>query len=99
MAVTIRRYSVVEPSTVEGFQNRLYEAVAGKKYLLIGAVRVPDELSLRRKGEPERETFTFRISTIHTDPTDFSVLVQNVETAEWSTIVVTSDGVSFSVVS
>lgn len=97
--MAIRRYDVVDPSDVEEFQDRVLRSVTERKYLSIKAVLVPDELSRHRRKRTIRETFTFRITDIHNDPQDFSVLVQDMKTLRWSTIVAIGNTISFEVVS
>lgn len=98
VTVSIRRYTIVKPSTVEDFKDNLYEAARNHSHLQVQAVLDADELSLRRKSEPNHVKFTFRVVQIHTDPRDFSVEVQNVDTNEWSLISVTADAITITVV-
>lgn len=95
--MAIRRYRVTEPSSLEDLRECVHTADRNGQYLTVTAVPIPDELSQRR-GPAAPETFVFRVTDIHTDPEDYSVIVQNTDTNEWSMIVVQDDTISFSVV-
>jgi hypothetical protein len=103
VTVSIRRYRVLEHSTSEGFRDYVLTTLAQKERIRVTATLVRDELSLRRdksrKQKVQHQVFTFRVLVLHdTNPDDFSIEVEDVNTKKWSHIVAKGDEIIFSVV-
>lgn len=81
--MSVHRYQVVDPPTLDAFLEHLADVVRHGIPLRVTATPEADELSARRDEEPKEPTLCFRLYELTTRP--WSVRAQRIDTNEWAT--------------